>query len=139
MSTLRVLVVDDEVPNLKTFQRVYRKQYDIQLASTGFAGLQLLSEHEFDVVVLDFGMPQMSGARFIESARRVQPVAIVMVTGYMTHPDVLELETSREIFALVGKPWDRHALVEVVARAAEHTRSLRSQPGGTLDGHGGTA
>ena len=126
MSMLRVLVVDDEVPNLRTFQRVYRKHYDIEMASTGSAGLRLLAEREFDVVVLDFGMPQMSGAEFVASARYVQPVAIVMVTGYMTHPDVLELEASREIFALVGKPWDRDALVDVVARASDHTRSLRS-------------
>jgi len=128
MSMLRVLVVDDEMPNLKTFQRVYRKHYDIQLADTGEAGLQLLSEQEFDAVVLDFGMPVMSGAEFIDKAQRVRPVAIVMVTGYMTHPEVVELESSQRIFALLGKPWDRQALIDVVARASEHTRALRDPP-----------
>jgi response regulator RpfG family c-di-GMP phosphodiesterase len=125
MSMLKVLVVDDEMPNLRTFQRVYRKHYEIQLADTGEGGLDLLSQQEFDAVVLDFGMPVMSGAEFIEKAQRVQPVAVVMVTGYMTHPDVLELESSRRIFALLGKPWNRDELIDAVARAGEHTRALR--------------
>ena len=128
MSRLRVLVVDDEVPNLLTFQRVYRKHYDIELASTGAAGLQLLAEHEFDVVMVDYAMPLMTGAEFVDSAQRVQRVSIVMVTGYTTHPDVLRLEASGEIFALVGKPWDRHVLMDMIARASAHTGSLRNLP-----------
>lgn len=133
MSTLRVLVVDDEVPNLLTFQRVYRKHYDIQLASSGAAGLQLLAEHEFDVVMVDYAMPLMTGAEFVDGARRVQRVSIVLVTGYTTHPDVLELEASGEIFALVGKPWDRQLLMDMIARASAHTRSLRNLPGSLSD------
>jgi CheY-like chemotaxis protein len=123
----RLLVVDDEVPNLTTFQRVYRKHYDIHVASSGPAALELLAAgNHFDVILSDFGMPVMTGAEFVERARRLQPVAVVMVTGYMNHPEVLELESSGAVFAIVGKPWDRQTIIEVIARASEHTHALRT-------------
>jgi DNA-binding NtrC family response regulator len=127
MAAPRVLVVDDEVPNLTTFQRAYRKQFEISLARSGAAGLAALADQQFDVVLSDFGMPNMTGAEFVELAHGVQPVAIVMVTGYMTHPEVLELEASGSVFAIIGKPWSRESITDVVARASEYTRSLRSK------------
>jgi CheY-like chemotaxis protein len=123
--SLRLLLVDDEAPNLVTFQRVYRKIYEIQVAQSGSAGLELLSGNEFDVVLSDFGMPGMSGAEFVSRAKRTQPIAVVMVTGYVNHPEVQELEASGEVFAVVGKPWDKDSFIDVIARASERTRTLR--------------
>jgi len=124
---LRLLLVDDEVPNLETFKRVYRKLYDISVAPSGSAGLELLGDHEFDVVLSDFGMPGMTGAEFVSRAKRAQPVAVVMVTGYMNHPEVIELETSGAIFAIIGKPWDKQSIIDVIARASECTQSMRDR------------
>jgi CheY-like chemotaxis protein len=124
---LRLLLVDDELPNLETFKRVYRKLYDISVAPSGPAGLELLGDKQFDVVLSDFGMPGMTGAEFVSKAKRTQPVAVVMVTGYMNHPEVLELETSGEIFAVIGKPWDKQSIIDVIARASECTRSMRDR------------
>lgn len=124
---LRLLLVDDEIPNLETFQRMYRKLYDISVAPSGTVALQLLDKSEFDVVLSDFGMPGMSGAEFVTRAKQTQPVAVVMVTGYMNHPEVLELESSGAVFAIVGKPWDKQHVIDVITRAGECTRALRAQ------------
>src|SRR4051812_9676836 len=126
-TSVRLLLVDDEVPNLETFKRVYRKLYDITVAPSGAAGLELLGDRQFDVVLSDFGMPGMTGAEFVSRAKRAQPVAVVMVTGYLNHPEVLKLETSGAIFAVVGKPWDKQSIIDVVARASERTRAMRDQ------------
>jgi len=122
---LRLLVVDDELPNLRTFQRVYRKQYDIEIAQSGVDGLAILGEREFDVVLSDYGMPGMTGAEFVSRAKAVQQVAVVMVTGYMNHPEVVALEQAGAVFAVVGKPWDRDAICQVIAGASEHTSAIR--------------
>jgi CheY-like chemotaxis protein len=124
---LRVLVVDDELPNLQTFRRVYRKLYDVTIAPSGPEALEVMNDQQFDVVLSDFGMPGMSGAEFVSKARCVQPVAVVMVTGYMSLPEVVELEASGAIFAIVGKPWEKQSIIDVVTRASECTRSMRSQ------------
>ena len=130
----RVLLVDDEMPNLSTFRRVYRKHYNITLAQSGAAGLELLASNVFDVILSDFSMPVMSGAEFVVHARHVQSVAIVMVTGYMNHPAVVDLETSGAIFATVSKPWDRQMISDVIARAVARTRELRGAPSSAVSG-----
>ena len=124
-SSIRLLVVDDEVPNLETFRRMYRKLYDIQIAQSGSAGLELLNNNEFDVVLSDYGMPGMCGAEFASKAKATQPIAVVMVTGYVNHPEVEKLETSGEVFAVVGKPWDKDSIIDVISRASERTKTLR--------------
>ena len=124
-SSIRLLLVDDELPNLETFQRVYRKMYDIKVAPSGSAGIELLGDNQFDVVVSDYGMPGMTGAEFVSKAKRTQPIAVVMVTGFMNHPEVQKLETSGEVFAVLGKPWDRESIIDVIARASECTKTMR--------------
>jgi two-component system probable response regulator PhcQ len=126
-SAIRLLLVDDEPANLETFQRVYRKLYDIQVAPSGSAGLELLFDSEFDVVLSDYGMPGMNGAEFVSKAKSTQPIAVVMITGYMNHPEVQKLETSGEVFAVLGKPWERDSIIDVIARASERTKTLRHE------------
>ena len=124
-SSIRLLLVDDELPNLETFQRVYRKMYDIRVAPSGSAGLELMSDNEFDVVLSDYGMPGMTGAEFVSKAKVTQPVEVVMITGYLNHPEVQKLETSGEVFAVLGKPWDKDSIIDVIARASECTKTMR--------------
>jgi CheY-like chemotaxis protein len=126
---IRLLLVDDEVWNLKTFQRVYRKLYDITVASSGAEGLEMLQGREFDVVLSDYGMPGMTGGEFAATAKRTQPVAVVMVTGYIDHPDVVALEQAGEIFAVIGKPWEKESMISVIERARGCTRELRQSAG----------
>ena len=125
-SSIRLLLVDDELPNLETFQRVYRKMYDIRVAPSGSAGLELMSDNEFDVVLSDYGMPGMTGAEFVSKAKRTQPIAVVMVTGFINHPEVQKLETSGDVFAVLGKPWEKDSIIDVIARASELTKTLRN-------------
>lgn len=123
----RVLIVDDEVQNLSTFQRVWRKQYEVHVAASGPDGLAQMAEREFDVVLTDFGMPGMNGSTFVRVARQTQTVAFVMITGYVDKPEVRELEETGELFSVVGKPWDRNSIADVIERARAHTRTLRTQ------------
>ncbi len=124
---IRVLLVDDEVQNLETFRRVWRKHFEIETASSGEAGLQLLAHREFDVVLTDYGMPGMNGEVFTRRARTTQDVAIVMVTGYLDTLEVRALEDAGELFSVLGKPWNRADMLDVIARACERTQALRAR------------
>ena len=69
MST--VLVVDDEPPILKTLDVNLRARgYEVQLARTGHQALALAARRHPDVVILDLGLPDISGIDVI-AARRV--------------------------------------------------------------------
>jgi len=48
-----------------------------------------------------------------------------MVTGFINHPEVQALESKGEVFAVLGKPWDKASIIDVIGRASERTKTLR--------------
>lgn len=88
---LRVLVADDEPTVLAALGRVIGRQADMTMvanASDGLLALRLVAEHVPDVVVLDVGMPGLSGvdvARRLRAAGDTTPV--LFLTGDPTAID----------------------------------------------------
>jgi signal transduction histidine kinase len=61
----RVLVVDDEPALVRTLERVLKGEHDVRASSDARAALQMLvSEQNFDVILCDLMMPQMTGMEF---------------------------------------------------------------------------
>ena len=81
----RVLVVDDESPMLRALGTNLRARgYHVDLAPTGEEALQLAARHRPDAVILDLGLPGISGitkpfgmdellARLRAALRRIAP------------------------------------------------------------------
>jgi PAS domain S-box-containing protein len=88
----RVLVVDDD-PDVRRFvvDLLAEFGYAVSAAADGPSGLRTLNDQgPFDLVLLDFAMPGMTGAEVARSARAVRPdQPILMMTGYLEHEAVL--------------------------------------------------
>jgi len=82
---LRILVVEDSVTSRTFLQMVLERDgYHVQTATDGIQALEMLKEHEFDMVVSDIDMPRMSGFTLTEKIRadnRLQKLRIVLVTS----------------------------------------------------------
>ncbi len=62
-----LLVVDDEENILHSLRRLlHREDYEILLAHSGLEGLNLLAQHDVDLVISDMRMPAMNGAVFLK-------------------------------------------------------------------------
>jgi DNA-binding response OmpR family regulator len=58
------------------------KEFAVSEARDGMAGLKLLREHEFDLIVLDLIMPECDGMQFIRSMRNAYfTTRILAVSG----------------------------------------------------------
>ncbi len=69
-------VLDCEEAFLKAFG------YTVATASSGRAGLELAGLQPFDVVIVDYCMPQMDGQEVAIAMRRIRPqAAIIMLSG----------------------------------------------------------
>lgn len=146
---LRILFVDDE----KTYREVMKKEltlvgHSVVGTENGEQALELLSQRDFDVVVLDMMLPGISG---IETLKRIKqedyPLEVIMLTGqgtvetavesmklgaydYITKPCKLsELET------LIKKAYERKQLARenislkrLVNGKAQHTPILGESP-----------
>ena len=80
----RVLVVDDEVDFITTYERLLRRQgYDVMTATSRAAGLAALAGEPPHLVISDLRLPDGDGLDVVRAARGArQPVPVIVVTGY---------------------------------------------------------
>jgi two-component system, chemotaxis family, chemotaxis protein CheY len=82
----RVLVVDDnEALRENLAEALTLEGYDPTVAADGSAALRLLSEAEFDVVLLDLAMPGIDGRAVLGQIRadpRLTGLPVIITTGH---------------------------------------------------------
>ncbi|MEM9073366.1 MAG: sigma-54 dependent transcriptional regulator [Myxococcota bacterium] len=123
MLTTAILVVDDEQEVRSTVSRVLsREGYEVVTAENGAIARGLLEEGNFDLVLTDLSMPEMSGLELLEAARAVDPslVALVM-SGAGTISDAVQAVQLGAIDFL-EKPVGRERLLVSVRRALDYRR-----------------
>ena len=119
-STLHVLVVDDEpLIRWSVCEVLDESGHKVAEARDGAAALRQLSEGTpFDVIVLDYRLPDSNDLRLLETIRRLTPgSAVIMMTAFGTPETVagaLALGASR----VLPKPFDVHDLASLVAQVS---------------------
>jgi DNA-binding response OmpR family regulator len=87
---MRVLVVEDETKMAALLKQGLAEQnHSVEVAHNGRAALELASDYEFDVIVLDVMLPGLDGfevARRLRKSQRQTP--ILMLTARDAIPDV---------------------------------------------------
>ena len=81
-----LLIVDDIEANRDLLSRCLEDRgYCVTLAENGKQALELLAQREFDLVLLDIELPEMSGLKVLELLRRTRApieLPVIMVTAY---------------------------------------------------------
>ncbi|MBX9695580.1 MAG: response regulator transcription factor [Cyanobacteria bacterium] len=79
----RVLVVEDDAVLANLIQETLKAEYhDVELAFNGGDGLQLIERFEFDLLVLDWELPQTSGIQLCHTYRNKGGVApVIFITA----------------------------------------------------------
>jgi len=83
-----LLCIDDDQDVLeceKAFLETFG--YSVATASSGREGLELAGLRSFDVVIVDYCMPEMNGQEFAIAMRRLRPLApLIMLSGAVDVP-----------------------------------------------------
>jgi CheY-like chemotaxis protein len=125
----RVLVVDDEVAVGRTIQRLLGDRHDVVALASGSEAIELLrSGADFDVILCDMSMPEVTGIDVYVRATEIRAELadrFVFMTGgsfAASTRDFLERSTHKKI----DKPFDLAALRALVRdrveQLAEQTR-----------------
>ncbi|MEL7226817.1 MAG: response regulator [Cyanobacteria bacterium J06576_12] len=86
-TTQSILIIDDSEADRTTYRRYLRQDlqqtYALSEADCAQAGLNLCRHQSFDVILLDFQLPDMSGLEVLNLIRSYYPAtAVIMLTGY---------------------------------------------------------
>jgi two-component system response regulator VanR len=93
--------------------------HQVTVAKDGGEGLQLFQEKEFDIVLTDLGMPDMSGWDVCKAIKKLRAhVPVGMITGWGMELDQTKKEESGLDF-VIPKPFDFHQLLRVVDETME--------------------
>lgn len=116
----RVLCVDDEELVLEGLRDVLRRSFDVKVATSGPAGLQILRSDPggFAIVISDMRMPLMPGADFLREARLVAPDAVrMLLTGDADLHAAIKAVNGARLFRFLTKPCDSGELMRACAAA----------------------
>ncbi len=120
-----VLVIDDDPVVLRSFQRILADDFEVRVASTGSAGLSLLTTEPFDIALLDLKLPDIPGMDILRQAADLFPdVSVIIITGYSTVKSAVEA-IKMGAFDYLTKPFTPDEIEAVVEKALRQRRLLK--------------
>ena len=108
-----VLVVDDEelvLTSLSTYLML-ETDYSVVTFTSARSALAYVRDHNVDLVISDFLMPEMDGIAFLAEVRRLRPeVPRIILTGYADKENAIKAINEVGLFQYIEKPWDNDDL-----------------------------
>jgi DNA-binding NtrC family response regulator len=78
-----LLIVDDEKPTREGLRAALEDRYDVYVAEDAAAGMSLLEQEHFDVLLTDFRLPNEDGMKLIARAKSLsKPPVCILMTAY---------------------------------------------------------
>ncbi len=113
-----VLVIDDELMQIKILSRYLATDYTVLHASSAIEALSILSTQAIDVALLDIRMDGMWGDQFLPILKEKHPeISVIMITAYPeTHAAVKALK-SGAVEYLNKMTYTQNDLLSAVSRA----------------------
>ncbi len=130
MTRPKVLFVDDEERIVRLLRMMFRDTYEVFTAVRGERALEIMAEHEIDVLVSDQRMPEMTGIELLSKARRQWPETVrILLTGYSDLVAIIGAVNEGEVFRFLNKPWNQDEIRQVLADAVRTAAEARQVVG----------
>ncbi len=124
--SVRVLIVEDEaLIRWSLRQKFEERGFQVVEAETGQAALDLLDDGLFDLVMLDYKLPDITGLDVLHRIRQVdQDAVVIMMTAYSTIETAVKA-IKLGAFNYIAKPFQMDELLATVDQALETTKLRR--------------
>jgi len=123
-----VLVIDDEPQILRALRTILTEhKFRVTTASTGEEGLALAAAQPPDVVILDLGLPRMSGLEVCAQLREWTQVPVIVLSAHDTeHDKVRALDKGADDY--LTKPFGIDELLARIRVALRHSAQAQGSP-----------
>jgi DNA-binding NtrC family response regulator len=120
----RILIIDDEAGIRDSLETLLSLEgFNVDIAVDGHSGLDQLTRHSYDLLLLDLALPGESGIDLLPRIRSLAPeLPVIMITAYGTVGNVVDaIRAGASNF--VQKPWDNEKLLADIRIAIGKTRA----------------
>lgn len=119
-SSLRVLVAEDNLANLKVVQLVLKPYISVfDSAGNGLIAFEKFKVNKYDIILMDVNMPEMDGyeatkkIREYEKENNLTPVKIIAMTANDMNEDA-ELYLKFGMNQYLRKPFGRSDMIKII-------------------------
>jgi len=122
----RILVVDDEIEIVRALERSLAAHgFEVFTAGSGEEALEAISLHRPDLILLDLGLPSMSGLEVIKRVRAQSNLPIIVLSVKDTeHDKVQALDLGADDY--VSKPFGMNEVLARLRVALRHSAQVES-------------
>jgi two-component system response regulator PhoP len=123
---MRVLIIEDEIRLARNIARALDEEYSraVDISCDGEDGRHMALKNPYDLIILDLGLPKISGNQILEDLRKNQNIIPVLIlTARDATSDIIQgLETGGDDYMI--KPFD---MKELIARCKALVRRSYGQ------------
>jgi two-component system KDP operon response regulator KdpE len=122
----RILVVDDEIEIVRALQRsLVAHGYEVFTAGSGEEALEAVERHRPDLILLDLGLPGISGLEVCKRVRAESSLPIIVLSVKDTERDkVLALDLGADDY--VSKPFGINEVLARIRVALRHSAQVQA-------------
>ena len=122
----KALLIDDDSSTLELMKfQLDAENFEVTTAENGLKGLEFIKEKEFDIILTDLNLPDISGIEMVHRSKEISPdTEIIMVTGYGSVEKAIEA-TKAGAFYYVEKPVEFEELLVLIEKAVERKQQAK--------------
>jgi len=124
----KLLIVDDDEELVELFSDYLSNEgFDVDMSYKGLLGQQKALSGDYDLVILDMMLPDISGGEVLNNVRRDSDVPVIMFTAKGENIDrIIGLESGADDY--VPKPCSPRELVARVRAVLKRTQAVHEAP-----------
>lgn len=124
---MRILLIEDDIPTAQVVARMLGKDNTIDMIHNGREGLELGKIYDYDLIILDLGLPDVDGIKLLEKIRFEKiNTPIIVLSGYTSTEDKIRALAWADDY--MTKPYNNNELVAriraVIRRSLGHASSV---------------
>lgn len=114
LKTVKILLVEDNDFLRMAYQVALSTKFSVETAANGHEALQHMANTQYDAVVSDFQLPDMTGDEALKKATHT-PKKGILISGNVADPRFQEAVLQNQ-FEQLAKPFSKEQLIHILCR-----------------------